>query len=252
MRLFVCIIIFINLLTLKPCYAETSRFFSEKAFSCASLAEAVNHYVNIGEDATVRELYQIAEGTSSTNGLPLNVPTDARIGAICRILFQQQRTETIRPPAYGWLSDLENIGLPSVFSPSSWTNISKNWPLYPVATSGSCYFVLSESYSFQGFGGPENPKDYVAFSRRHGVFRKILLHVPTRKEAMEAAANLRKSNEWKSIKWTDSGEGYAIRGNGGGMDFHSKASRVHSAPVKSMPVGVKSRPHDLIYSLRIT
>src|SRR5580658_4325183 len=126
---------FALLLTLQTSWGEAPRFFRENAFTSASFAEAVNHFVEIGGSATVKELSALAEGTNMTNGFSVKV----RIGLVCRVLFQPRRNEPIRPPADGFLMELGSIGLPEVSS-SSWTHVNKNWPLYPVALSGSTYF----------------------------------------------------------------------------------------------------------------
>jgi hypothetical protein len=101
------------------------------------------------------------------------------------------------------------MGLPPAFPSGSWTNIGKYWPLFPVACSGSTYFVLSEGYAFEGFGR-EMPNEYMAYCKEHGIFRKNPVKVPTREEAMKDAAALRKSKSWKAIKWKDSGQGYSF------------------------------------------
>jgi hypothetical protein len=200
---------FVMLLGRQTCCGQSPRFFQENAFTSASFAEAVNHFVRIGEAAAVKELNELADGTERTNGFSVKV----RVGLICRVLFQPQGSEAIRPPAYGFLMELGSIGLPPTFPSSSWTNISRNWPLYPVALSGSTYFVLSERYSFEGAGGPEDPMSYVAYCRKHGVFCKRKIQVPTRKEATKAAVALRLSGAWRAIKWTDREQGYSFHMN---------------------------------------
>jgi len=203
------VIVLALLLARLTCCGESPRFFRENAFTSASFAEAVNHFVRLGEAATVEELKGLAEGRDLTNGFSVKV----RIGLMCRVLFQPQHGEPIRPPAYGFLMELGSIGLPPGLPSSSWTNISKNWPLYPVARSGSTYFVLSESYSFEGSGGPEDPMVYIAYCRSHGVFRKTIIPVPSKKAATKDAVALRLSAAWRAIKWTDSGEGYSFHIN---------------------------------------
>jgi hypothetical protein len=199
------LLVIVLVAALQTCYSDVPRFLREEAFTCASFAEAVNHFVSLGEKAAVKELTNLeVDDRKDTNGFSVNV----RIGFICRILFEPRGVEPIRAPAYGWLDTLGSMGLPPVFPSSSWTNISRYWPLFPVARSRSTYFVLSEGYSFQGFGGPEKPKAYIKYCGEHGVFRKTLIDVSTRTEAMRDASALRKSKAWKAIKWKDSGEGY--------------------------------------------
>jgi hypothetical protein len=209
MRSFMRATVLVLLLARQTCCGESPRFFRENAFTSASFAEAVNHFVRLGEKAAVEELKGLADGINLTNGFSVKV----RIGLVCRVLFQPPHGAPIRPPAYGFLMELGSIGLPPGLPSSSWTRISQNWPLYPVARSGSTYFVLSESYSFEGTGGPEDPMAYVSYCRTHGVFRKKIIPVPTRKEATKDAVALRLSAAWGAIKWTDSGVGYSFHIN---------------------------------------
>ena len=39
-----------------PCKSETPKLFREKSFTCVTLAEAVNNYVTMGEEAALKEL----------------------------------------------------------------------------------------------------------------------------------------------------------------------------------------------------
>ena len=59
-------------------------------------------------------------------------------------------------------------------------------------------------------GRAEDPKEYIAHCQQNGVFRTIPVKVPTRKQAMKDAADLRQSKARKSIKWQDlkKGESY--------------------------------------------
>jgi hypothetical protein len=200
--------VLVLLLALQTCDGEAPRFFREKAFTSASFAEAVNHFVGLGEAAAVKELNGLGEGADMINGLSVKV----RIGLLGRVLFQPRHGEPIRPPGYGFLLELGSIGLPEVSS-SSWTNVSKNWPLYPVALSGSTYFVLNEFYAFEGVGAPEDPMRYIEYCQKHGVFRRAKIRVPTRKEATRDAVALRLSGAWRAIKWADSGQGYSFHMN---------------------------------------
>ena len=223
------LIVFILLLALGTCYGETPRYFRESAFSCATFAEAVNYFVNVGEDAAVKELNGLAlnGGQQFTNGFDVN----ARIGIICRVLFEPRGDNPIRPPYYGWLDSLGSMGLPPVFPSSSWANVSKYWPFFPVARSGSTYFVLSEGYSFQGFGR-EEPDQYIAYCRGHFIFRKTLIKVPTRREALKDVATLRKSKSWRAIKWKDSGQGYSLDMGDDGYAWSFIQKQAESIPIR--------------------
>src|SRR3989442_9280744 len=77
-----------------PCQAEAPKLFREKSFTCVTLAEAVNHYVSLGEEATVKELESLV-----SDGFP-----NGRIGCVCRILFIPKEKEPLRAPLFGSLS----------------------------------------------------------------------------------------------------------------------------------------------------
>jgi hypothetical protein len=118
-----------------------------------------------------------------------------RIGWVCRILFEAKRDEPLREPRFGGLH------LP-------WKSMPlKSWPLYPVACSGSSYFILSEGY--QSGGRPEPARDYMEYCRKAGKFRKEPVAMPKRSDAQKDLQKLRDSKEWKAIKWTDSGQGFS-------------------------------------------
>ena len=50
------IILLLVILGASPCRAETPKLFREEPFTCATLAEAANYYIALGEEATVKEL----------------------------------------------------------------------------------------------------------------------------------------------------------------------------------------------------
>lgn len=185
-----CVVI---LLTADPCRAELPALFREKAFTCASLAEAVNHYVALGEKEGLKEL-KSASLDWNTNRLD-RFSRNERIGWVCRILFEPRGKEPLRGPAYGGLS-----------LPRNTMSLSR-WPLYPVAHSGSTYFVLAEGYRLAGF--PEDPKDYLDYCQINGKFRTEQIPMPTRPQALKDLEQLRQSEAWKIIKWKDSGQGFS-------------------------------------------
>jgi hypothetical protein len=81
------------------------------------------------------------------------------------------------------------------------------WPLYPVARSGSTYFVLSEGYDLGGV--PEDPKAYLKHCQTKGKFRSERIPTPTRSQALKDLEQLRQTEAWKAIKWKDSGQGFS-------------------------------------------
>jgi hypothetical protein len=64
------------------------------------------------------------------------------------------------------------------------------WPIYPVAVSGTSYFVLSEGYLVAG--EPEDPKEYLRYCRTNGKFRSERVPIPTRVDALKNLETIRK------------------------------------------------------------
>jgi hypothetical protein len=149
---------------LVPCVAaaEVPKLFREQSFNCATLAEAVNHFVAIGEEAAAKELEALSMERQDPHHNkilePGGINYDERIRWVCRILFQPRGDEPLRQPYYGGLK------LPWLSMPL------KSWPLYPVAASGSSYFILSEGYSLGCVAEPAS--DYIAYCRKFGRFRR--------------------------------------------------------------------------------
>jgi len=179
-------------LTLQVTCGGVPRLFQESEFTAASFADAVNHFVALGQDTAVQELQGLA--TDSPTDIKRGFSVNERIGWMCRVLFEA-KSESLRPPLFGALS------LPDHTMPS------KSWPLYPVAISGSSYFVLSEGYMLGGRA--EDPKAYIEYCRKAGVFRTKLVVVPTRSQALTDVAALRQSPAWQAIKWDDRGENWS-------------------------------------------
>jgi hypothetical protein len=187
------------------CQAEVPKLLTERVFTPATLAEAVNHYVALGEEATFKELKAfIAEDATHTNYLfNRGYSVDERIGWIFRILYEPRmgasmivpktgvvipgRLITMRAPMFGIL------GLPEKSMPA------EIWPLYPLALSGSTYIVLKERYTPKGV--PETAEHYMAYCRNNGDFRKAPVPVPTREQALKDTQDFRQSAAWKSVKW---------------------------------------------------
>jgi hypothetical protein len=80
----------------------------------------------------------------------------------------------------------------------------EDWPLYPVALSGSSYFVIDAGIII-GASNPEDAASYLQYCRESGVFRTTQVPLPTRTQAVDDAAALRTSRAWKAIKWADKG-----------------------------------------------
>jgi hypothetical protein len=171
--------------------AEVPKLFTEKNFTSTTLAEAVNHFVAIGQDAAVKEMQELAaqKDANSDCFLGKGFSTDERIGWVCRILFQANDGSSLRPPKYGYLS------LPEKFMPAD------QWPLYPVVQSGSTYIVLCENYTAKGV--PETAAHYIKYCVKNGAFRKIPVAVPTKEQALKDTLAFRQSDLWKKMKWED-------------------------------------------------
>src|SRR5262245_9647231 len=112
-------LIVILFLGASPCRAQLPKLFREKSFTCATLAEAVNHYVALGEKSALKELDSttLDWGKDYDAGFSRN----ERVGWVCRVLFQSKEKESLRGPSYGG-HDLPYNSMPLT-----------NWPLYPVA-----------------------------------------------------------------------------------------------------------------------
>lgn len=186
-------------MTLGLCRAEVPKLFCEQAFTCATLADAVNHFVGIGEDAAVKELQQLSEVEAAeaaqnrgfnTRGFSIN----ERIGWVCRILFEPKSGPKLPPylraPKFG------KLDIPEKFMPI-W-----KWPLYPVVLSGSTYFVLGENYSDDN-NTREEPKHYIEFCRENGNFRTTPVKVASKAQVLKDADAFHQSDLWQSIQWVD-------------------------------------------------
>jgi hypothetical protein len=120
--------------------------------------------------------------------------TKFRLAWICRILFEPKGTEPLREPGFGLL-----------FPPLD-TMPSAEWPHLPLVRSGQTYFVLSTAY---GLGERAEPLvKYLSFCRSTGVFRKKLVPIPNRQQALEDYGRLISSDRWTAIKWKDRVRGF--------------------------------------------
>jgi len=186
------------LVTLQAACGAVPRLFVDKDFTPVSIAESVNHFVNLGEGAAVEELEGLVTDHDAYNTTNAIFVTE-RIGWMCRILFEGKTGHALRPPHFGVLDELP----PPVL-------LETNWPQFPLAMSGSSYFVLSEGYVWIGFDAHselEHPKAYIEYCRQNGVFRKQPVAVPTKAQALQDLAALKASAAWKSTKWTYNFEG---------------------------------------------
>jgi hypothetical protein len=191
------------------CQAGVPKLLTERAFTSASLAEAANHFITIGEQATFKELkaFIVEDSTQTNYRFSRGYNVDERIGWMFRILYEPKdgipmlvpKTGTfipgnivqLRAPSFGTL-DLPENSMPA-----------EKWPLYPLALSGSTFIVLKERYNSKGV--PETISHYMEYCQGNGVFRKTPVAIPTRQQALKDAEQLRQSTSWKAIRWVDNG-----------------------------------------------
>jgi hypothetical protein len=212
-------------MTLGLCRADVPQLFTQRNFTSVTLVDAVNHFVGIGEDASVKELQEIISNEAAdTNWIfSRGFSVDERIGWVCRILFEPKDGSPLRPPDYG------RLNLPQKFMPLD------KWPLYPLALSGSTYFVLGENYTADST--PESAEHYIAYCENNGVFRKMPVQLSTKAQAMQDALALRQCKSWQSIKWDDDhGFSYPL---GERWTWGFMQNQIKSLPVELM---VKRQP----------
>ena len=172
---------------------EIPDLLERREFNCATLADAANYYIEIGEKRAIRELMLLEEDSSRSMERGFN--RNERIGWICRIVFRGRNDAPLRPPRYGALH------LPYGSMPL------ERWPLYPVAEAKGLYFVLSEGYLLAGVA--ERASAYIEYCRSTGTFRKSKLDIPTPDEAVAAFNSIKRSEPWRMIKWQDEGPGFS-------------------------------------------
>jgi len=183
------ILICLTSMLLGLAHAEVPKLFTQKQFTAANIAEAVNRYVAIGETSAVKELQQVAAQDTSENDnfLGKGFSVKERVAWVCRILYEPKGRTPLRAPRFG------ELALPEKSMPA------EKWPLYPLALSGSTYVVLKQGYTPDGT--PEEVTHYLAYCRNNGVFRKTPVDVPTREQAEKDIASFHSSAEWQAIEW---------------------------------------------------
>ncbi len=168
--------------------AEVPLLFRQTAFTPATLAQAVNHYVAIGEEASIYELTAVdASGDIAPH--VSNLILDQRIAWVCQILFRPNDNQPIGNPYTGG------------FGPPYYPMASDSLPLVPLVTAGSSYFVMSDRMLFAGCPVPIS--DYLDRCRSSGSFRQSPVPVPTRAQALSDLAMLRKTHAWQEFRWQE-------------------------------------------------
>jgi len=164
------------------------QLLSSADFTCADIARAVNYYVELGEEKTLREFHDLISRHDSI-GRP---DMDERIGWLCRILYVPNG-QPLRPPGLGGLTP-----------PQDQMPLDR-WPIYPVVQSGDTYCVLAEGHLLLGL--PERMPDYFRYCSSMGSFRTEPVAVPDRSTAIRDVSAIRSSDRWSTIKWTNDGKG---------------------------------------------
>jgi hypothetical protein len=97
---------------------NSPALFRDETVNCVTLAQAVNHFVALGEDAAVAEFESLLAGHNSPKQWP---KIRDRVAWICRIVFEPKADKPLRPPFFGELL------LPTSSMPA------EDWPLWPLA-----------------------------------------------------------------------------------------------------------------------
>lgn len=162
---------------------ESLEYFSKKQFNASDLAEAANHFIEMGETQALKKMEEVSI-TRQTKGP--GDPTSLRMIFLMRVIFQPQK-QAIRRPLIG-----------AFFIPID-GNDQANWPHFPLVKSGDSYFLLTNSMG--GTGIPESTTKYLQHCMEHGTFRKEKISVPNRKQAESDLDKLWLSKRWQSIDW---------------------------------------------------
>jgi len=171
---------------------DLPKFMLEKEITCAMFADAINHYVKMGEEKAIAALKALADSKPKGD---MADHAQTRMAFTCRALFEPKGKAPLHAPAFGGLNDLPSNTMPL-----------EHWPLYPVVHVGSSYFVLSEGYSSGGV--PEQSISYINYCCAEGRFRKDRVPLPTKAQALRDFELLRESGPWKALKWKDRGQGF--------------------------------------------
>jgi len=160
------------------------------AVNAATLAEAANRFITMGEPAAREALEYIAqtnavERARSPMEWEAAMEVSHRLGWLCQILWPAKPGSVRRAPGFGGLAYFED------------RHDTGDWPLLPLAQVGPYYVVLSDSYILAGV--PERAEDYLRRCEASGVFRTHTLPIPTRSEAERALKPLRTSAAWRRV-----------------------------------------------------
>jgi len=157
----------------------------------ALLAEAVNHYVALGEQQAFIELDKLLVACMNDPNVDNDVRI-SRIGWICRILYEpKDQSKPLHAPDAAKYSIL-------------WWSL-QTCSLHPIAQSGSSYFVLQQGTLFED--SHEDRRKYLEYCKQNGRFRKKPVIVPTPEQARKDLSNLLQSFAPQNAKWKFAGNG---------------------------------------------
>lgn len=165
--------------------------FSKKAWTCESIARAVNAYIDMGEERACADL--VTRGASGQKLDYTPMFTTVRATHLCRVLFIGKGGKAVRAPKLG------AVRLPSRSMPLS------AWPEFPMAQQDGVWFELGNGYLLSGKA--ETVEQYLDTCRKSGTFRTEKLAVPDENSARAALKELLASDRWGKIRWSDGGTG---------------------------------------------
>lgn len=155
--------------------------FTDSEVRSAAIARAVNHYVTIGEEATLLEFEKLAQQQADFHS---RQEMTMRIGWLLRTLYLP-KSDPLRSISIGGLS----------FPPIP----EEGWPIFPLVKTGDTIVVLCRDLMLAGT--PEPLDDYLNYCREHGDFRTSKVPVPDKERARKDIDDFLKSSRWKALEW---------------------------------------------------
>lgn len=152
--------------------------FSKQDFTCADVALAVNHFVELGQKRAVLELIDV--------GWPDDVhrmySRTERTFWIASILYRPRDSSVV---GSGYLGGL---GLPKM------KDMDLNWPYFPAVEIDKQYFILASGSV--GTGVPRDILQYIVWCQRYGTFRETRVPVPEPKSLTVSLDKFFESPKW--------------------------------------------------------
>lgn len=151
--------------------AEDPILLKERNLTSADWARVANHYIALGEERAVADLID----RSSPKPVRFAISNKHALH-IARLFYNPKPEGKLRPPTLGRLSALgEDVAYEA-------------WPCFPFAYQNGVIFLFGDRYQFEGV--PETAKEYLAYLKANGTFRRLAYPVPTRKQAEAALEKL--------------------------------------------------------------